>query len=124
MKILNEIKFTNDFWIIILPLILMALDVITGYINAWIKKEVSSSIMRKGLGHKFAEIIYIAIGLVTSLAFGVSEIEYFISIYIIVMELLSILENCEKLGLKTPSIINSKINQVKNDLENSDDKGE
>lgn len=121
MEILEKIHFTNEFWIIILPLVLMALDVITGYINALIKKETSSSVMRKGLGHKFAEIVYIALGLLISLAFGVSQIEYFISIYIIVMEVISILENCEKLGLKTPDFVKKQVDEVKENLE---DKGE
>lgn len=117
MEFLEKVHFTNEFWIIILPLILMALDVISGYVNAAIKKETSSSVMRKGLGHKFAEIVYIALGLLISLAFGVKQIEYFISIYIIVMEVISILENCEKLGLKTPNAVKEKVNEVKEEID-------
>lgn len=117
MEILDKIHFTNEFWIIILPLILMALDVISGYVNAAIKRETSSSVMRKGLGHKFAEIVYITLGLLISLAFGVRQIEYFISFYIIIMEVISILENCEKLGLKAPKAVKEKVDELKDEID-------
>lgn len=117
-NILDTIQFSNDFWIILLPIILMALDVFTGYINAVIKGEVSSRKMREGLGHKVAELIYIIVGYFISIVFNVSQIEYFISIYIIVMELISILENAEKLGVKTPNVIKSKLESAKDELEN------
>ena len=32
-EIMNNLKFSNDFWIVMLPSILMALDVATGFIN-------------------------------------------------------------------------------------------
>lgn len=117
-NILNTIQFSNDFWIILLPIILMALDVFTGYINAVIKRDVSSRKMREGLGHKVAELIYIIVGYFISIVFNVSQIEYFISIYIIVMELISIMENAEKLGVKTPNAIKSKLESAKDELEN------
>lgn len=117
-NILDTIQFSNDFWIILLPIILMALDVFTGYINAVIKGEVSSRKMREGLGHKVAELIYIIVGYFISIVFNVSQIEYFISIYIIVMELISIMENAEKLGVKTPNVIKSKLESAKDELEN------
>lgn len=116
----SSIEFSNEFWIIVLPLILMGIDVITGYINGWIKNEISSSKMRIGLGHKVGEIVYIVVGYFISHVFNVSEIETFISIYIIVMELLSIIENTEKLGIKLPNSIKSKLESTKDDLENKE----
>lgn len=112
MDIIETIHFTSKGWIIGVPLILMVLDIITGYANAWINKQISSTKMRKGLGHKLAEIVYIAIGTIISLAFGRQEIEIFISIYIIVMELMSIAENCEKLGVKMHPKLKEKLNNV------------
>ena len=52
MEILENLQFTHIFWAIVLPCILMVLDIITGYYNAWEKKEVSSKKMRDGLGKK------------------------------------------------------------------------
>lgn len=46
MQELMNVHFTNKWWVFILPLILMTLDVITGYYNAWKNNEVSSSRMR------------------------------------------------------------------------------
>lgn len=114
MEIIEELNFTHTFWAIVLPCILMILDIITGYYNAWKKKEVSSSKMRDGLGKKLAELIYIVIGMLISSAFGIKGIGFFISIYVIYMELVSIAENCKKLGVELPKQIADKLN---NDIE-------
>lgn len=110
MKILEELKFTKEFWVIVLPCILMVLDIITGYYNAWKSKKVSSKKMRDGLGKKLAELVYIVVGLLISSAFGIKTISYFISIYVIYMELVSISENCKKLGVPMPDKIAEKLN--------------
>ena len=93
-----------------LPCILMILDVATGYYNAWKKNEVSSSKMRDGLGKKLAELVYIVVAMLISIAFGMKAIFYFISIYIIYMELMSIAENCKKLGVPLPENFDKKLN--------------
>lgn len=110
MEIFKDITFTHDWWALVLPCILMVLDIITGYYNAWKKKKVSSKKMRDGLGKKLAEIVYIVIGLVVSLAFNIKPVGYFISFYVIYMEIVSITENCEKLGLPMPKKIKDKLN--------------
>lgn len=61
MEALMNLNFTNIWWAIGVPLILMALDIITGYYNAWKDNSVSSSKMRNGLGKKCAELCYIII---------------------------------------------------------------
>lgn len=99
MEILENLKFTEDYWQIALPLILMLADVITGYINAKVNNSVQSDIMRKGLGKKVAEIVYIFVGIAFGLAFDVKAVSTFIVLYIIYMEIISLLENCKKLGL-------------------------
>lgn len=110
MEILEELQFTHTFWAIVLPCILMIFDIITGYYNAWKKKEVSSQKMRDGLGKKLAELVYICIGMLISEAFGVKGIGYFISLYVIYMEFVSIAENCKKLGIALPEKIENKLN--------------
>lgn len=110
MEYLKSLHFTNDWWAIVLPCILMVLDIITGYYNAWKKKKVSSKKMRDGLGKKLAEIVYIVIGVVVSISFNIKPVGYFISFYVIYMEIVSITENCEKLGLPIPKKIKEKIN--------------
>lgn len=110
MEHIENLKFTNDFWVIVLPCVLMLIDVITGYYNAWKSKQVSSSKMRDGLGKKIAEICYIVVGLLVGLAFDVRFITYLIALYVVYMELISITENCSKLGFPTPEFIKEKLN--------------
>lgn len=110
MEELMKLNFTNSLWIFILPLALMILDVITGYYNSWKNNDVSSSKMRNGLGKKCAELCYVVLGTLFNLAFGISAIMYFMVIYVCYMEVVSLLENCAKLGLPIPHKIKQKLN--------------
>ena len=110
MEELMNLQFTNIWWVVLLPLTLMVLDIITGYYNAWKNNEVSSTKMRDGLGKKCAELCYIALGLIFKFAFGIEAIMYFMVIYVCYMEIVSLLENCAKLGLPVPSKIKEKLN--------------
>jgi len=110
MNELLNLQFTNIWWAILVPLILMVLDIITGYYNAWEKNEVSSTKMRDGLGKKCAELAYIIVGLIFKFAFGTSSIMYFIIIYVCYMEIVSLAENCDKLGVSMPDKLKEKLN--------------
>lgn len=110
MEELMNLHFTNMWWVFILPLFLMVLDVITGYYNAWKNDEVSSSRMRDGLGKKCAELCYIVLGTLFNFAFGISAIMYFLVLYVCYMELISLLENCDKLGVELPDKWTKKVN--------------
>ena len=112
-KLLN-LEFTNMIWVFALPLLLMVLDVLTGYYNAWKNNEVSSSRMRDGLGKKCAELVYIAVGTAFNYAFNMSAIMYFLIIYVCYMEIISLAENCDKLGVKLPEKIQEKLNNNDN----------
>lgn len=113
MEILEELHFSNNYWEILLPLVLMVADIITGYYNAWKNKEISSSKMRDGLGKKIAELCYLFVSFIIGIAFDIKVVSYFISIYVIYMELISILENCEKLGVKMSDTLKEKLNNKK-----------
>ncbi len=110
MKELMELHFTNNLWIFILPLSLMILDVITGYYNSWKNNEISSSKMRNGLGKKCAELCYVVLGTLFNFAFGISAVMYFMTIYVCYMEIVSLFENCAKLGFPIPNRIKEKLN--------------
>lgn len=110
MEELMNLHFTSRWWVFILPLTLMILDVITGYYNAWKADSVDSSRMRDGLGKKCAELCYIAIGALFNFAFEISAIMYFMVIYVCYMEVISLIENCDKLGVPLPDKIRNKIN--------------
>lgn len=98
-EILNNVAFSNIFWQIITPLIFSGLDILTGYIQAVINKNVDSKIMREGLLHKCLLIVAIVIGYVIEYAFNLKLVAQIITIYICVMELMSILENLKKAGV-------------------------
>lgn len=115
MEELLNLEFTNIGWQIALPLILMIIDIITGYYNAWKNNTIESKKMRDGIGKKIAELCYIAIGFLFGLAFNIKPISIFVSIYIIYMELVSIAENCDKLGVKMPDKVKEKLNNNKED---------
>jgi toxin secretion/phage lysis holin len=105
-ELLEKIHFASNIWVIAVPIILMTVDIFTGLTNAWIKKEVDSSKLRKGLGKKIGEIAALFIGEIFIVGLNVSTLFVNgISIYLIVMELISICENLEKLGVPIPSFI-------------------
>lgn len=117
-EIMSQLSFTSDFWIVLMPAILMTLDVMTGFINAWSKNQVKSSIMRQGLARKFGELVIITIGQL--FFFGVGLPKYcvaFISFYIILMELISICENLDKLGVPIPKFIKKVLNNAEKKIE-------
>ena len=58
-----------------------------------------------------------------SVAFGIQAISYFISIYIIYMELMSVAENCKKLGVNMPTELEKKLNNNET-IEKTDDSTE
>lgn len=109
MEYLQNLEFTNIIWVVILPLSLMLIDIITGYVNAWKNRKIDSSKMRDGIGKKCAELVYILLGVLFKLAFGIEAVMYFLVIYICYMELNSIAENATKLGFEIP-IIQDKLN--------------
>lgn len=105
-ELIEQFEFTSTTWTFMLPIILMAIDVLTGVTNAWIKGEIKSSILRKGLGKKIGEIVVLAIGELFLIAMSLPmAVLNGISLYIIVMELISICENLEKLGVPIPKFV-------------------
>ncbi len=113
MEYLQNLEFTNVIWLFALPLLLMLIDIVTGYINAWKSKNIDSSKMRDGIGKKCAELVYILLGILFKLAFEIDAVMYFIVVYICYMEFNSIAENCDKLGFEVP-ILKDKLNNREN----------
>lgn len=105
-EIITNLHFKNENFAVLLPLILILIDFISGFINAWKNGNIDSSVMREGLGHKFAEIIYIVIGLLLDLFFGLHIVYLGFITYISLMEVVSIFENCSKLGISPEFIKN------------------
>lgn len=97
--ILNTLNFSNITWQILTPIIFSLADILTGFIQAVINKNVDSSVMRNGLLHKILIIIVVFLGFVIDATFSINIVAKIICSYIIIMELTSILENLKKAGL-------------------------
>lgn len=109
-NIINEINFTSIWWAIFTPLILIVLDVLTGVIIAWRNNDFQSAKMRAGLSKKFGELVYVLVGILTKFALGNQLILYFTVGYICLMEISSLAENCDKLGVAMPEQLKEKLN--------------
>lgn len=88
------------------------LDLVTGLIKAFKKKEYTSSVMREGLFHKAGSILIVVFGVLVDYAqnfldLGVSiPVALSICAYIVLMEIGSIIENA---CIINPQILPDKI---------------
>lgn len=111
-ELIQNIHFSNIWWAIATPLILIVIDVLTGVIIAWKNNDFKSAKMRAGLSKKFGELVYVLVGILTKFALGTELILYFTVGYICLMELSSLAENCDKLGVKMPDKLKEKLNNI------------
>lgn len=98
-EILQNLNFSNITWQILAPCIFSLCDILTGFIQAVINKDIDSKVMRKGLLHKVLIIIILLLSFVADLSFNLSFVSKIVCSYVILMETTSILENLKKAGL-------------------------
>ncbi len=117
-NILDKVKFANEIWVFIVPGVLMAVDILTGSLNAWAKANFRSFKMREGLVNKCGEITILAIGQLFTVGLVLpTYIMSGISFYIIFMELISICENLQKMGVPIPKFIKKVLDDTEKALE-------
>lgn len=117
-NILDKVKFANEIWVFIIPGVLMAVDILTGSLNAWAKANFKSFKMRGGLVKKCGEITILAIGQLFTVGLVLpTYIMSGISFYIIFMELISICENLQKMGVPIPKFIKKALDDTEKALE-------
>lgn len=120
-KILESVKFANEIWVFIIPGILMAVDMLTGSLNAWVKQDFKSFRMRQGLVKKCGEITILGIGELFTVGMVLPMyILSGISFYIIFMELISICENLKKMGVPIPKFIEKALHDAEKELESKE----
>lgn len=110
-EILNTLNFSSITWQLLTPVIFSLADVITGFIQAVINKNVDSQIMRTGLLHKVLITMIIFLSFVIDITFSLEFVSKIVCAYVIIMELTSILENLKKAGIevgKLTEILTSK----------------
>ena len=94
-------------------MLLIIIPVLTGIFISWRNNDFKSAVMRAGLSKKFGELVYVLVGILTKFALGTDLILYFSVGYICLMELSSLAENCDKLGVKMPDKLKEKLNNNK-----------
>ena len=113
----ENFQFVSIWWAFILPVSLEVIDFLTGYINACIKGERDSAVMRRGGGKKFAEAICLLVAQLFTWAMALPvAFVYAVSLYICWMETLSIIENVKKLGVPVPTDVQHKIDEKQEEL--------
>ena len=121
-KFISQFHFRNELWVLFIPLGLMAIDVLTGVIKAWANNDFETRVMRVGLAKKAGEIMILVVG--ELIAFGLmlpDIVMNCISFYIIFMEIMSIIENIDRLGVPIPKFIKDVINNTNETLQNGGD---
>ena len=118
---ISQFHFRNELWVLFIPLGLMAIDILTGVIKAWAHNDFQSAIMRAGLAKKAGEIMILVVGELISFGLMLPDtIMNGVSFYIIFMEIMSILENADELGIPVPKFVKDVINNVDDQLQNGD----
>jgi toxin secretion/phage lysis holin len=117
IKALMSVGFKEDWWILLLPASCIAIDIITGVLNAWIENNIKSYLLRQGLGKKGGEILAIVLGELLVCALSVpKELLTATSIYIVFMEVISIFENLNKLKVPIPWFVKKALGAASNAL--------
>ncbi len=108
MELLNGI----DWWAVMAALVFILLDFLTGIAKAAHNKSISSTIMREGLYHKFAEVVVIVLAALIDIGCSHLQLGFDSPLlivtcsYIVLMEVASILEN---VGEMNPELAGSKV---------------
>ena len=111
--IIAQIHFANLIWLLVIPVAMMGLDVLTGLINAFSKNQFESAKMRAGLAKKAVEMDIIAIGMLFTYGMGIPQVLLkAVSLYIVFMELMSICENLNKLGVPLPAFVTRTLHNI------------
>lgn len=120
MDLVSSVHFAGYKWIMILPCALMAIDIVTGFLAAWfVQKNFESAKMRAGLVKKVGEIMIILIGILFTTGMELpTYILKGISLYILLMECLSVIENLDKMGVPLPKFLKNFVNNVHNSIQN------
>lgn len=109
--------------------IFIILDVITGLINASYRGTINSTILRKGLYNKLAEIfsVVLSVAVEHAISFIPLEIDFPLAVvvcaYIVVMETVSIIENLCGVNPKLYTFFKPYLAKLKGDKNEQDSSG-
>lgn len=114
-------------------ILVMVIDYVTGMVKAWINADLSSKTGIKGIVKKVCYLLVVCVAAVVDwlLASGLQkvgitvEINYLfgviVSIWLIINELISILENLATIGVPMPAFLTAIVRKLKVAVENNAD---
>lgn len=121
-EITTELQYSHTYWIFLLPLVLIAADVLSGWIQATINSTWDSTKMRKGLFRKGGEMMVVIVAWVVGLALPLDfNIAFFFSLYVVIMEALSVIENLDLAGIPMPTWIIKRLKKTMQNLTEGED---
>ena len=107
--------FRDNSTLVLVALGLTLLDFVLGFSGAVVRREVSSKVLREGIGHKLASVAFLVVAALLDVAIGTGQIlgvepvMVVACVYIILMELISCLENIRKMN---PDLDDNPLEQV------------
>lgn len=126
IDIKNSISTAEENKLLLLPFILMVIDILTGLTHAWATGHLKSYKMRDGLNKKVGEITILLVGIMFTWTIGAPKyIMIGLTVYIIIMELISLSENLDKMGVPLPKPLKNALRNAEyklNNEENNDKK--
>ena len=122
---------------IIILIIAMMIDYMTGMMSAWLNAELSSKKGIKGIVKKISYLALVAVAMIVDwlICCGLQQINVdikytvffavLVAVWLIINELISVLENLAKMGVPIPNFLKKLINRLKNTVdEKGDDKSD
>lgn len=100
---------------------LIICDIVTGLLNAFVNKDVDSTVMRNGFVHKILIFIMIVIAVRADNAIHVYfdkdfNIRVFVIAFFCLEELISVLENVANAGVPIPKWLRTALKKVSNEV--------
>ena len=120
---IEQLHYSHTYWTFLLPLVLIAADIVSGWIQATINFTWDSTKMRKGLFRKGGEMLVVVVAWLIGIAIPLDfNIAFFFSIYIVLMETVSVIENLDLAGIPMPVWIIKRLKKTMQDMTDGTDK--
>ena len=117
---------------IIILIVAMIIDYVTGMMSAWLNSELSSKKGIKGIVKKVSYLALVAVAMIVDwlICCGLQQINVnikysvffavLVAVWLIINELISVLENLAKMGVPIPNFLKKLIDRLKNTVDESE----
>lgn len=117
---------------IIIMIVAMVIDYITGMMSAWLNAELSSKKGIKGIVKKVSYLALVAVAMIVDwlICCGLQQINVdikytvffavLVAVWLIINELISTLENLSRMGVPIPNFLKKIINRLKTTVDESE----